>query len=118
MWAESREEWPVAVSYALQMVQIDPLAELAQQRLMGLYLRQGEVGLALRQYRQLEHQLRQELGISPSPETRALHEDILRQQRSPTTPMVVLVSLSTRQSTNMPLSDATIIQNYQPSVTM
>ena len=80
-WAEEREAWTAAVGYIKQMIQIDPLSESAQQRLMSIYLRQGEVGLALRQYRQFENQLNQELGIAPSSETKALYEDVLRGQR-------------------------------------
>jgi len=83
IWAESREAWMDAIRHAQQILQIDPLAENTQQRLMRLYLRQGEVGVALRQYHQFENRLREELGILPSPETKALYEEILRQQGSP-----------------------------------
>jgi DNA-binding SARP family transcriptional activator len=79
-WTESREAWSDAIRHAQQILQIDPLAENDQQRLMRLYLRQGEVGLALRQYHQFEHQLRLELDILPSPETRALYQEILHHQ--------------------------------------
>jgi tetratricopeptide (TPR) repeat protein len=82
-WAEEREAWTAAAGYLKQMVQNDPLSELAQQRLMVLYLKQGEVSLALRQYRQFESQLKEELGIQPSAETRVLYEGALRQQPSP-----------------------------------
>ena len=56
------------------------MAEDAQRQLMRLYLRAGTIGLALRQYRQLEALLRQELGLTPSPETQVLFQEILRQQ--------------------------------------
>jgi len=79
-WAEGDEAWAAAADYVRQMIRIDPLAENAQQRLMRLYLRQGEAGLAVRQYRQFEGQLQQELGLEPSPETRALLYDALRRQ--------------------------------------
>ena len=82
IWAESREAWADAIRHAQQSLQIDPLAENTQQRLMRLYLSQGEVGVALRQYHQFENRLRQELGIQPSPETKALYKEILRQQGS------------------------------------
>lgn len=81
-WAEERGEWSVATGYVRQMIQIDPLSESAQKRLINLYLRQGEVGPAVRQYRQFENQLDRELGIKPSPEIRALYEDLLRQQQN------------------------------------
>lgn len=80
--AEEREAWTVAVGHAKQMLQIDSLSETVQQRLIKLYLKQGEIVLALRQYRQFQNQLSQELGIAPSLETRALYEEVLRRQRS------------------------------------
>ena len=40
------------------------------------------MGLALRQYHQFEQRLHQELGIQPSPETKAIYDEILRQQGS------------------------------------
>ncbi len=79
-WAEGRSAWSDAIRYARQILQLDSLAEVTQQRLMRLYQRQGEVGLALRQYHQFEHQLQQELGIPPSSETKTLYEEILRRQ--------------------------------------
>jgi DNA-binding SARP family transcriptional activator len=82
-WAEARSDWMEAIDYVGRMLQIDPLAETAQQRLMRLYLRQGEAGSALRQYRQFEAQLEQELDLSPSQETKNLLYDALQQQRSP-----------------------------------
>lgn len=102
VWAEAREAWPVAIGYARQMIQLDPFAETAQQRLLRLYLRQGEVALALRQYRQFEQQLKQELGILPAPETKALYEEILHQQRNPARPTTAPGHLSTRQFNLLP----------------
>lgn len=77
-WAEARNEWAAAIGYVQRIVQIDPLGEEAQRRLMELYVRNGTVGLALRQYRQFETALRQELGLMPSPETQALFHEALR----------------------------------------
>ena len=67
--AESRERWDEAITYARHIVQADPLSENAQQRLIQLYLRAGAIGQALRQYREFEAVLQQELGLVPSPET-------------------------------------------------
>ena len=100
--AESREAWTLATRYAQQMMQIDPLAELAHQRLMRLYLNQGEIGLALRQYFQLETQFKQELGILPSPETKSLYEDVLRQQRKRIVPTVFPSNVPTHQPGLLP----------------
>lgn len=100
--AEGREAWTVALEYARQMTQIDPLAETAQQRLMRLYLRQGEAGLALRQYLQFEAQLQGELGIRPCAETWSLHADILRQQPLPANRSAFPASFALRPSPGLP----------------
>ncbi len=92
-WAAKREAWATAIGYGTQMVQIDPLSEAAQQGLMNLYVKQGEIGLALRQYRQFERQLQQELGIQPAAETVAWHNDLLPQQRTVTPNVPVSGSL-------------------------
>ena len=81
-WAEERKAWTVAFGYIKQMTQIDPLSEMAQRRFINLYLKQGEIGLAVRQYHQFANQLNRELNIAPSLETRTLYEDALRQQEN------------------------------------
>jgi len=101
-WTEAGEAWATAIGYALRMVQMDPLWETAHQRLMRLYLRQGDVASALRQYRQLEDLLLQELELAPSPETQALLYDALRLQRSPKTLPAYPARLSSRQPTALP----------------
>jgi DNA-binding SARP family transcriptional activator len=81
-WAEDRQEWGTAIGYVQRMVQVDPLAEAAQQRLMRLYSHEDAVGLAVRQYQQFKALLQQELGLAPSPETRALFNKVLRHSAS------------------------------------
>lgn len=71
-WAEERQDWQQAIIYVQHMVQIEPLAEETQRRLIRLYIRTGAIGQALRQYHTFETELRHELGLSPSSETRAL----------------------------------------------
>lgn len=84
-WAEQRQAWDTAIGYVQQMIGIDPLAEIAQQRMMRLYLQQGDAGLAVRQYHQFEAQLQQELNLDPSPEIRSLLFDALRRKYNPAT---------------------------------
>jgi DNA-binding SARP family transcriptional activator len=100
--AEGRTEWMAASHYVEQMIQIDPLAEAAQQRLMRLQLGQGQVSSAVRQYRQFESKLRQELNLAPAPETRALLYDALRQQRSALSPPAAPRHRSTRRQHVLP----------------
>jgi DNA-binding SARP family transcriptional activator/predicted ATPase len=81
--AAAREDWPAAASYAQRIVQLDPLNEVAQRRLIALHVRGGAVGKALRQYDALEVELRQELGITPEPATQALVAEALRRRQPP-----------------------------------
>jgi DNA-binding SARP family transcriptional activator len=63
---------PEALPFALQVLQSDPLRESAQHLMMEIHLRQGNVGEALRQYRQYRALLRAELGIAPGLRVTAL----------------------------------------------
>jgi DNA-binding SARP family transcriptional activator len=78
--AEGQGEWSAAAGYIQQAIQLDPLDEETARRLIRLYLRQGQIGPALRQFRMLENQLQQELGLHPAPETYDLLGEILGQQ--------------------------------------
>jgi DNA-binding SARP family transcriptional activator len=71
-WAEQRQSWNEAILYLQRIVQLDPLSEEAQQQVIELFVRTGAIGQALRQYHQFETELRQELGLTPSPATQAL----------------------------------------------
>jgi DNA-binding SARP family transcriptional activator len=88
--AETRQAWSEAVAYAQQIVQMDPLDEAAQRRLMQLYLQSGATGRALRQYQQLEMQLQRDLGLTPSPETQELLHEALR-PRQGSAPLAVAI---------------------------
>ena len=104
-WAEARQEWPVAIDYLQKMVQIDPLDENVQQRLIRASMHQGELGLALRQYRHFEDQLHQEFGMDPSPETRDLLYAALRKQRDGMPAKVISSVHTPRQTHVLPLID-------------
>jgi DNA-binding SARP family transcriptional activator len=96
--AESRQAWPDAISYVQQIVQLDPLSEDAQQRLINLHVRRHAIGSALRQYQQFEAVLKQELGIAPSAETRALIDEALRRRHAAPPDTAVALHASTRPS--------------------
>lgn len=80
--AEQRADWQCAVHYAEQLVQLDPLEEAAQRRLLSLYVRAGTPSLARRHYEHVERLFRDELGIEPAPETREALRIAVEQQRT------------------------------------
>lgn len=61
-----------AIEIALEAVAADPLRESAQRLLIGLHLAEGNLSEAVRQYRAYDHELRRQLGVSPSRELAAL----------------------------------------------
>ena len=65
-----------AIRTAKKALSIDPLSEEAHRALMGLFVDQGQKGLALKQYDLCREYLRSELDVDPDPETTALYERI------------------------------------------
>ncbi|MFL5656366.1 MAG: AAA family ATPase [Ktedonobacteraceae bacterium] len=96
-WAQQRQAWDEAITYAQRIVQLDALSEEAQRRLIELYVHAGAIGQALRQYHQFETELGQELALKPSPETRALLTTIL-ESRDSATPSTTRLSVRTPQA--------------------
>ncbi len=60
------------------LLKLDALHEVGHQELMQLFLRQGNRAAALRQYETLRTLLKEQLGVSPSQPSQALHMKILR----------------------------------------
>jgi DNA-binding SARP family transcriptional activator len=73
---EEAGDVPGAIQAGLRLVALDPAQEAGHRALMRLYSRQGRRTAALRQYQVCAGVLRRELGASPSPETRRLHQEI------------------------------------------
>ena len=63
-----------------RVLEMDRCHEDSYRLLMRCYARLGLRGRALRQYRLCERTLGQEYGMSPSPETHALYESLLRDE--------------------------------------
>ncbi len=81
--AGAQRKWDQARGYLQRLVQTDPLAEQAQQQLIGLYITTGATSQALRQYHQFEAELQEAFGLAPAPETRALFQEALRLHQTP-----------------------------------
>ena len=69
-------EYEAAIPHARRWVALDPLHELAHRELMWLYAQAGQRAAALRQYRECERVLEEELGALPSEETTTLYQEI------------------------------------------
>jgi SARP family transcriptional regulator, regulator of embCAB operon len=67
-----------AVQAAEDALTLEPLRESTYQRLMRVYADAGNRAEALRVYERCRKVLDEELGVPPSPETRVVHEQILR----------------------------------------
>ncbi len=80
--AASNGDMAVARRAAERRVDLDPLDEGAQRRLMALLARSGDRAAAIRQYRACVAVLERELGVAPLTETTELYEAI-RDGRSP-----------------------------------
>ena len=75
-WYEARHNLSSAVHYARRGVQLDPLWEEGQYRLIRLLANQGERATALTHYEHFRTLLAEEMGIDPAPNTMALAERI------------------------------------------
>jgi DNA-binding SARP family transcriptional activator len=69
-----------ALPPTLRLLELDPLNEAGHRALMQLYARLGRRAAALRQYELCVGALRRELGVEPEAATRALVNELLRQQ--------------------------------------
>lgn len=75
---EANRAYARALEYAQRLLRADPLREEAYARVMRLELERGERTSALRTYHACATMLRDEFGIDPAAETRALYLQLLR----------------------------------------
>lgn len=73
--------WATALELALRLLPLDPLQESVHRALMQLYVRQGRVGAALRQFHVCREILQREIGVRPEPETEQLYQEIQQRRR-------------------------------------
>ena len=75
-WHILKGEYEQGISYARRWLSMDRLHEPAHRCLMQLYAWSGQQAAALRQYQECQRLLRDELGLEPEEETRAINEKI------------------------------------------
>jgi DNA-binding SARP family transcriptional activator/tetratricopeptide (TPR) repeat protein len=74
--SETGGDLAAAVTTVRRQVELDPLDEPAQRRLIDLLARSGDRSGAIRQYRSLVSLLERELGVAPLSETTELYEAV------------------------------------------
>jgi DNA-binding SARP family transcriptional activator/tetratricopeptide (TPR) repeat protein len=87
--AEDAGDLDAAVRWTRRRLEVDPLAEEAHRELIRRLARAGDRPAALTAATSLADRLRRELGVPPSPETRALVEDVRRGRRDAAAPAPV-----------------------------
>lgn len=73
-----KEQWHPALRAAQARLKLSPVSESAHRQVMSLHLQTGDRATALMAYERCREVLSEELGVSPSPLTQALHRQILR----------------------------------------
>ncbi len=71
-------DYPRAIAFARQGIEVEPIREDLHRLLMQMYERTGQRAAALSQYERCVIILEKELGVDPLPETRDLYQAILR----------------------------------------
>ena len=74
-----------AAAYAAEALRSDPYDEAALRTLMRAHAAAGRPASALAEFARVRELLAEELGVDPAPETRALHEELLREDLPPVT---------------------------------
>jgi DNA-binding SARP family transcriptional activator len=86
----SISQYATALDFARQAIALDPLAETIHRELIALPFLAGDRGAALAEYERLRRVLRDELGVEPMFETRALANAIARGEPLPAAEVVAL----------------------------
>ena len=101
---QSQGDFNQAIQYASRWLLLDRLNERVHRKLMELYAIANQRAAALRQYKQCERLLRDELGVEPETETTGLYESI-KTERSPTPPAAEVEALALPWDTSPDLLD-------------
>ncbi|MDG4892393.1 BTAD domain-containing putative transcriptional regulator [Mesorhizobium sp. WSM4976] len=95
--------WARALELMLRLLPLDPLQESVHRALMQLYVRQGRIGAALRQFHVCREILQREIGVRPEPETEQLYQDIQQRRREHARSGPVGLGESARSPNTQPL---------------
>jgi DNA-binding SARP family transcriptional activator len=82
---KEQQDYRLALSYAHQLLRVDPLTESTYCTLMRLYHLNGDRANALQVYHRCRTVLSEDLGVDPSPTTRKLYEALLLEEDEPST---------------------------------
>jgi DNA-binding SARP family transcriptional activator len=77
--AQTRQDWPQAVSYLERILVVAPERESALRTLLNCFSAMRDNVAAVARYRDYRIQLHESLGLQPAPETRAIYERIKSQ---------------------------------------
>jgi DNA-binding SARP family transcriptional activator/predicted ATPase len=86
---EAQGRYPDALAALNRALVIDPLQEELQRAALRLHYRLGDRAGAIRRYETLRRRLDDELGVLPSPETRALYDALITDSLPPAAPIVL-----------------------------
>ena len=90
-----RGDYAQASGFAERLIQTDPLNEEAYRLLMRLHAASGQLARALQTYHLCSATLERELGVEPSPATRAAYEALLPAERGHAAPVESLQAIPT-----------------------
>ena len=102
--AEAAGDLETAVRYSRRRLELDPLSEEAARGLMRRLGRSGDSAAAVTTYEEFRSALRRELGMTPSPETRALAADLRSEPAAAAAPAAPPLPSALRRSDEAPLA--------------
>ncbi|MGR9108635.1 MAG: BTAD domain-containing putative transcriptional regulator [Gammaproteobacteria bacterium] len=78
MLFEQEQDWPAAIACYRRVIEIEPVAESFYRRLMNCHSRIGQRVEAMNVFQCCRRVLLTQLGVSPTPETQALYQQLVR----------------------------------------
>jgi DNA-binding SARP family transcriptional activator len=75
-YCEMQQDYEAAINYGIRILRHDRARECTHQQLIRLYMLSGDRAAALRQFQRCSVALHEELGVTPSRATLALHEQV------------------------------------------